>query len=210
MNGQDIGSLPQGAFKMIPPVTVRHSTPSVEVVERKLPTNYIMGLFPAPPFGSPESYPMLLGRSILQERLFLEVRTKRALSYAPATRGGNLFSNYGALYVTAVKPDSTIGVMVGELKKLQTVPAPAKVVNDQKNGYLTQYYLTVESDASQADALARYELSGAGYEEFTRLVENVRKVTPEEIQKVWSEYAHNLQFVILGSPGTLRLTPFLY
>ena len=64
--------------------------------------------------------------------------------------------------------------------------------------------------AVTADALARYELSGAGYEEFTRLVENVRKVTPEEIQKVWSEYAHNLQFVILGSPGTLRLTPFLY
>ncbi len=204
------GALPQGSFKILPPPAVRHSAPSVKVVERALPTNYITGLFAAPAFGSAESYPMMVGRSILRERLFLEVRTKRGLSYAPAAVSGSMFSNYGGIYVTAVKPETTVTVMIDEIRKLQTEPVPAKTLDDTKNGYLTNYYLSVETDASQADVLARYELSGAGYEESTRLVDNVRKVTPAEVQKVWNDYAHNLQFVILGSPVALRLAPFLY
>lgn len=206
-----LGSLPQGTIRMDPAASPpRHTAPSVKVVERKLPTNYIMGLFPAPEFGSPESFPMTLGRLILGDRLFEEVRTKRSLSYAPGTRAGGFFADYAALYVTAVKPETTITVMMDEMKRIQNEPVSAKTLSDRKNVYITGYYLNVETNASQADVLARYELAGRGYEEAMKLIDNIRKVTPEEIQKVWKEYAQNLQFVIIGSPGSLQLAPFMF
>ena len=76
--------------------------PSIKVVRRELPTNYITGCFPAPRFGSEDSYPMSLAVSILRDRLFKEVRTKRSLSYAPAAGLGQLFTNWGRIYVTFV------------------------------------------------------------------------------------------------------------
>ena len=204
------GSLPQGAFQVPQPVPVRHSAPAVTVVKRELPTNYILGLFPAPPFASPASYAMTMGRSILGDRVFEEVRTKRSLSYAPVATGGANFSNYGGIYVTTVKPETTIAVMVGELKKLQNEPVPSKTLNDKKNLFFTGYYLGMETNASQANTLARYELSGQGYEKATELMENIRKVTAEDIQKVCNEYIHNLQFVLIGNPPSLQLSPFMF
>jgi len=83
--------------------------PSIKIVRRELPTNYIMGCYSAPRFGSAESYPMILAESILEDRLFEEVRTKRSLSYAPAAGLGRLFTNYGLIYVTAVRPPKVGG-----------------------------------------------------------------------------------------------------
>ncbi len=204
------GILPQGSFTVSRPVPVQHSSPMVLVVKRDLPTNYITGLFPAPLFGSPASYAMIMARSILGDRLFEEVRTKRSLSYAASATAGAMFSNYAGIYVTTTKPETTIAVMVGELKKLQNEPVPAKTLSDKKNLFFTGYYLGVETNASQADMLARYELSGKGYEEGTKLMENIRKVTAEDIQKVCNEYIHNLQFVLIGNPVSLQLNPFMY
>jgi zinc protease len=204
------GNLPQEAFQVPQPVPVHHSAPAVTVVKRELPTNYILGLFPAPPLGTPASYAMTMGRSILNDRVFEEVRTKRSLSYAAAAIGGANLSNYVGIYTTTVKPETTIAVMVGELKKLQDEPVPAKTLNDKKNLFFTGYYLGMETNASQASTLARYELSGQGYEKATKLMENIRKVTAEDIQKVCNEYVHNLQFVLIGNPPSLQLSPFMY
>jgi zinc protease len=209
VNGS-FGSLPQGSFQAPQPVPVRHTTPTVLVVKRPLPTNYILGLFPAPPIGTDASYAMTLGASILSDRVFEEVRTKRSLSYAAMAMGGPNFSSYRGIYTTTVKPETTITVMVDEIKKLQNEPVSAKSLKDKRNVYVTGYYLNVETNASQANMLAHYELSGAGYQKATKLMENISKVTAEEIQKVCSEYIHNLQFVLIGNPASLQLSPFMF
>lgn len=204
------GSLPQGSFQAPKPAPVHHTSPTVLVVKRELPTNYILGLFSAPPFGSDASYAMSLGASILSDRVFEEVRTKRSLSYAAMAMGGANFSNYRGIYTTTVKPETTITVMVDEIKKLQNQPVPAKSLKDKRNVFVTGYYMGMETNASQANTLAHYELSGEGYEKATKFTENVSKVTAEEIQKVCSEYIHNLQFVLIGNPASLQLSPFMY
>ena len=153
---------------------------------------------------------MPIAGSILADRVFEEVRTKRGLSYAPSAGIGGLFDNFGLLYVTAVKPETTITVMLNEVKKLQDEPVDAKTLNDKKNVYLTRYYLNTETNQSQADLLARYELSGKGFEEGMKFLENVRKVTPEAIQNVSKASMHNFQFVLLGKPETLQVKAFMY
>jgi zinc protease len=204
------GSLPRGSGAVPAPAPVRHAAPSVTVVKRELPTSYITGLWPAPPFGTPESYAMTMARSVLNDRLFEEVRTKRSLSYAPHAVAGQMFANYAGIYVTAVKPETTVAVMVGELKKLQEAPLPPKTLSDKKTLFLTGYYLGMETNASQAETLARYELSGRGYAEADRLMENIRKVTAEDVQKVSKEYIQNLQFILIGSPASLQMAPFMF
>ena len=210
MVNESFGTLPQGTYKASLPPPVTFQTPSVKIVRRELPTNYIAGCYPAPQFGTDDNYAMLLAESILQFRLFEEVRTKRSLSYAPATWLGQFFTNYGTLYVTAVKPETTITVMLDEVKKLQNEPVSEKILNDQRNLYLTRNYLNTETNGSQANLLARYELSGAGYMNAEKFLENIRKVTPEAIQKVCQKYMHNIQFVLLGNPAELKLAPFMY
>jgi zinc protease len=210
MVNESFGSLAQGTYREAFPPAVSFQTPSLKVVRRELPTNYITGYYPAPQFGTDESYAMILAESILRYRLFEEVRTKRSLSYAPAAGLGQLFTNYGMIYVTAVKPETTVTVMLNEVKKLQNEPVSEKTLNDQRNVYLTGYYLNTETNGSQADLLARYELSGAGYVKAEKYLESVRSVTPEAIQKVCQRYMHNLQFVLLGNPAELKLAPFTY
>ncbi len=204
------GSLAQGSFVSEMPPAVRHDTPSIKIVLRDLPTNYVVGYCSSPAFGSAASYAMNLAGSILYDREFEAVRTKRGLSYAPSAGIGGLFSNYGLLYVTAVKPDTTITVMIDEVKKMQAEPVPAKTLNDKRNVFLTNYYLTMETNQSQAERLARYELCGAGFDQVAHTIENFRKVTPVEIQNVCKEYMRNFQFVLLGEPATLHIAAWMF
>ncbi len=207
---ESFGAIPPGNFRASLPPPPVFQTPSLKVVRRELPTKYITAYYPFPEFGSEASYPMILAQSILGSRLFEEVRTKRGLSYAPGAGLGQVFTNYGYIYVTAVQPETTVTVMLDEVKKLQKEPVSEKTLNDQRNVYLVRYYLTIETNASQANMLARYELSGAGYANAEKYLEYIRKVTPGDIQAACQKYMHNLQFVLLGSPGELKLASFTY
>lgn len=42
------------------------------------------------------------------------------------------------------------------------------------------------------------------------IMDNIRKVTTGDVQEVCNEYMHNLQFVLIGSPASLQLSPFMY
>jgi predicted Zn-dependent peptidase len=203
-------TLPAGTPAGGMPPPVKHQTPSLKIVHRQLPTNYITAYFSAPAFGSDESAAMNVAGAILRDRFFEEVRTKRGLSYATGAGTGPLFSNYGMIYVTAVQPESTVSVMMRELKDMQDEPVPEKRVVNQRNTLLTRYLLNTETNQAQAELLARYELAGKGYQQAAKYMENVGKVTPADIQKVCREYMHNLQFVLLGNPESLRVAPFMY
>ena len=194
------GKLSKGKYKQTLPGAVTHTSPSLKVVERDLPTNYILGLFCAPAQTDPDYPAMTIAMDILKWRLFEEIRTKRNLSYAPDAFLSTELASYGGIYATSVQPDSTVTIMLAELKKLQVEPVAAKDLRDRINVYLTLYYLSNESNAAQAQFLARFELSGLGWQEGEKRVEKLRKVTAEDVQRVASQYFKNIQFVVLGDP----------
>jgi zinc protease len=207
---QAFGAIPQGKYEAVIPPAIRHQEPSIKIVQRELPTNYIMGYFPTPAFASEESYPMFIAGSVLRDNLFEEVRTKRGLSYAPGGGTGGLFSNFGFVYVTAVNPDTTIKVIIAELRRLIDEQISKKKLGDKLNVFITSYYLRNEANQSQAMTLARYELAGVGYQEADKFVQNVKRVTPDEIQKVCKKYIGNLQFVLIGNPASLEVKNFMF
>ena len=194
------GKLPAGDYKPGVPPPAEHRMSTLKVVEQQLPTNYIQGAFSAPNQADPDFYAMRVAMDILQWRLFEEVRTKRNLSYAPAAGFESQLANRGFIYVTAVKPDTTIKVMLGELKKLQTELVSAKDLKNRIALFLTGYYMRNETNASQASFLATYEISGLGWKAAEKFIENIKMVTAEDVMRVANKYFHNLQFVVIGNP----------
>jgi len=204
------GSLPTGNYTASVPPGIENSEPSIKIVKRELPTTYIQGTYSAPARGTKEGYTMLIANSILRDRVWEEVRTKRSLSYAPSTRYVNNFSNYGAIYVTAVDPDTTIKVMVNELQKMKDELIPEKDLSNKIRQFLTFYYLGEETNQSQANSLAYYELAGAGYEERANFIKHVSKVSAADIQSAAQKYMKNLQFVLIGNPENLKVNTYMY
>lgn len=204
------GNLPVGNFTTIKNSAVEHSAPSIKIVKRDLPTKYIRGTFPAPAFGTEEYYAMSIATSILRDRLFQEVRTNRGLSYAPSAGSANRFSNFGFIYVTAVDPDTTIKVMHAEVEKITSEMVKSSELKNKVNVLITRYYLGNETNASQANILAAYELSGAGFTESVKYMANMQKVTREAILNVSKKYMKNLQFVLLGNPKQLKVSNFMF
>jgi zinc protease len=194
------GTLPSGDYKPEFPPEVKHASAEVVVEPRQLPTNYIIGYFTAPSIRDADYYPMRMAMSVMQQRVFEEVRTKRNLSYAPAAFLQNRFANCANLYVTAVQPDTTIKIMLGEVKRLQTELISAKELRDKITDFLTTYYLQNETNAAQASFLAQYELSGLGWQASEQFVQNMKKVTPEDVERVMQTYIRDIQFAVLGDP----------
>lgn len=175
---------------------------AVAVVRRDLPTTYVRGYFSAPSLANEDDYAALsVALSILSDRLFEEVRTKRNLSYAVFSGVSTRLSNYGLLYVTAVQPDSALSVMLAEVRKLQEEPVPSDVLEQAASVFVTEHYMGLEANASQAALLGRFELLGGGWEEADDFIEEVRRVTPEDVQRVMRAYVGGIHFAVLGDPA---------
>ncbi|GAB4332585.1 MAG: pitrilysin family protein [Calditrichia bacterium] len=202
--------LPVGQFTNPKPPMPEPDAPSLKLVKRDLPTTYVQGSFAAPEFGSPESYAMMIATSILRDRLFEEVRTKRGLSYAPGAGMRSRFAPYGYIYVTAVDPDSTIRVMRDETEKLTREAVSASDLRNKINMFITRFFTGNETNMAQAGWLARYELSGLGYQAADQIINELKKLTPELLQQTAEKYIKNLQFVLIGNPKSLKTERFLF
>ena len=197
------GKLPRGSYKPEAVPQLAFDKSSVEVTQRELPTNYVQGLFSAPPLTSPDIYPMRIASSMLRDRVFEEVRVKRNLSYAPDAFLRTQAANVGGLYVTAVDANQSVRVMLSEVQRLQTEPVSASDIHAVIAQYLTQYYLGQETNAAQAGELAQYELIGGGWRNSIDFLEKLSAVTPADIQRVSQKYMKNIRFVVLGNPRSV-------
>ena len=202
------GKLPRGDYKPSAPPQLSFDKSSVEITARALPTNYIQGLFTAPPLTSPDIYPMRIASSILRDRIFEEVRVRRNLSYAPDAFLGTQGANIGGLYVTAVDANQTIKVMLDEISSLQNEQVRPEDIQAVVAQVLTNYYMGQETNAAQAGELAQFEIIGGGWRNSVEFIERLKAVTPADVQNVARKYMRNIRFVVLGDPARIDASVF--
>jgi predicted Zn-dependent peptidase len=202
------GKLPRGDYRPTPLPALSFERSTVEVTPRTLFTNYIQGLFTAPPLTSPDIYPMRVASAILRDRIFEEVRVKRNLSYAPSAFLGSQGANIGGLYVTAVDANQAVRVMLNEVSRLQREQVDADDIHAVVAQFLTTYYMGQETNAAQAGDLAQFEIIGGGWRNSVEFIERVKAVTPAEVQEVARKYMKNMRFVVLGDPGRIDRSVF--
>jgi predicted Zn-dependent peptidase len=202
------GKLPRGDYKQQLPPPLSFTASTVDVTTRALPTNYIQGMFTAPPITSPDIYPMRVASSLLRDRVFEEVRVKRNLSYAPDAFLRNQSANIGGLYVTAVDANQAVRVMLNEINRLQREPIRNDDISAVIAQFLTSYYIGQETNAAQAAELAQYEMIGGGWRNSLVFLERLRAVTPADVQRVSQKYMRNIRFVVLGNPQQIDKNVF--
>jgi predicted Zn-dependent peptidase len=138
--------------------------------------------------------------SVLRDRLFEEVRTKRNLSYAPGAGLGGLAANLGWIYVTATEPARTLGVMLDEMRRLRDAPLTAKELEDKLQVYITRYHLQNETNQAQAGFLARYELLGGGWRRSGGFLQRLEALHPVDVQAAAERLFRHVQYAYLGDP----------
>jgi zinc protease len=194
------GKLPKGDYKAEPLPQLSFSAPTVAITERALPTNYVQGVFAAPPLTSDDIYPMRVASSILQSRVYAEVRVRRNLSYAPDAFLWSQGANAGGIYVTSVDANTAVRVMLDEIRRLQTQDINPDEIKATAQQFLTRYYMGQETNAAQAGELAQYELIGGGWRNSAVFIDRLRAVTPADVKRAANTYMRNLQFVVIGDP----------
>ena len=203
------GKLKRGDYTSQPVKQLSFSTSTVEVTQRSLPTNYIQGIFVAPSLTDDDIHAMRIAINILAQLVYQEVREKRNLSYAPDAFLNSQGANIGGISVTAVDANQTISVMRDQITLLQQNKFLPDIISNVVAGYLTNYYVRLETNPAQAGELAQYELIGGGWRNSINIIERLRAVTPEDIQRVAQKYMRNIRFVVIGNPASIDKTVFL-
>jgi len=203
------GKLPRGDYKPAPVTPLSFPASTLDITTRDLPTNYIQGVFTAPPPDSPDAYPMRIATSILQSRLFVEIRVKRNLSYAPDAFLWSQAANLGGVYVTSTDANQSARIMLNEIEKLQREPISQDDLIGAIQQFLTRYYLGEETNAAQAGELAQAEIIGGGWRNAMTFMDKIRAVTQADVQRVAQKYMRHLRFVVLGDPKSVDKSVFL-
>jgi zinc protease len=196
------GSLPQGGYHwQAPPTITPHK--ALAVRQASLPTNYIQGYYAGPPAGTADYNALRLATAILSGRFFTEIRSKRSLSYAPDAPFIERAASYGGVSVTTVDPNATLSIMRDEISRLQSELIDPSGLDRLVDEFITEYFLKNETNADQANFLARATIYQGDYRAADRFVADLRRVTPEDIRNVARKYMQNFSFAFVGDPSQL-------
>jgi len=192
-------------FSSNPPVI---EASDIEIQEREIATNYIRGIFTAPPEGTRESLAMRIAMSILSDRLFIEIRTKRNLSYAPAAYMASLFDPYCVLYVSTTNPNLAVQVMLDELAKIKKDGFNDSELHNKKETFLTGYYMGQETNSAQAGTLGVFYMRGDWRKALT-FKDDVYSLTTAELNEAIRTYAGKIKWYYLGDKKAVNGLGFL-
>jgi zinc protease len=201
---KSLGQLPRGTYGWTAPPRVPESQTAVVVARRQLPTNYILGYYSGPLAKGEDYQALRVATSVLTGRMFAEIRTRQNLTYDVHAPFVDRAATVGGLYVTTASPDTALKLMraaVVDLQQGMLDPAGLKQLEEQ---FITEYFLDNETNAAQADFLARSQLYGGDYREADRFVDELKSVTPEAVQRVARKYMKGFRFAYVGDPSKLN------
>lgn len=204
--GRTLAKLPAGTYAWSLPDTLSTRNTGVTIEPRTLPTNYVLGYYAGPPAGSRDYQALRIATAVLSGQLFGEIRSRRNLTYAVEAPFVERALAAGGLYVTTVSPDTTLRIMREQIEALQQGMIDARALDRLVQQFLTQYFLGNETNAEQADFLARAQLFRGDYRIAERFVDELHAVTPQDVQRVARRYIRNVRFAYIGDPGKLSPT----
>ncbi|HYW30050.1 MAG TPA: pitrilysin family protein [Gemmatimonas sp.] len=208
---ESLGRLPKGTYKWTLPEAPAVQTSAYVTEKRPLPTNYLQGYFIGPPATSKDYAALRLACAVLSGRLFNEVRSKRNLSYSVNAPFVERAFSVGGLYVTTTSPDQVLQIMLDQIGALREGTITPDGLDRLVQQFIVTYFLDNETNADQANLLARAALYQGDYRRAARFVDELRAVTPEDIRSAARKYMTNVRWAYVGDPArvtTARLTRF--
>jgi predicted Zn-dependent peptidase len=145
---------------------------------------------------------------IFANRHFLDVRTNNGLSYAPQAWFSYGSTSVAKFAVSTTQPDKYIAVFDKLVDKIKTEGFKADEVADMKVTYLTGFYYRQETNSAQAASLATNEIIFNNWHRSFTLVDDVKKLTLEQVSDAFRKYIGNIVWVYQGDPK--KVDPLKY
>jgi len=202
---QTLAKLPTGNYRWTLPDTLPVRSAGFAIESRSLPTNYILGYYLGPPAGSKDYQALRVAAAVLSGQLFAEIRSRRNLTYAVDAPFVERAIASGGLYVTTVSPDTTLALMRQQITALQQGTIDREALERLVQQFITEYFLNNETNAEQANFLARAQLYRGDFRIADLFVDELRQVSPEDVQRVARQYMRDVRFAYVGD--SLRLSP---
>jgi len=200
-----LAKLPTGNYRWTLPDTLPVRGAGFAIESRPLPTNYILGYYLGPPAGSKDYQALRVAAAVLSGQLFAEIRSRRNLTYAVDAPFVERAIASGGLYVTTVSPDTTLALIRQQIMALQQGTIDREALERLVQQFITEYFLNNETNAEQANFLVRAQLYRGDFRIADRFVDELREVSPEDVQRVARQYMRDVRFAYVGD--SLRLSP---
>ncbi|MGE0488332.1 MAG: M16 family metallopeptidase [Vulcanimicrobiota bacterium] len=168
--------------------------------------------FPGPSVASRDYIPMTLVHAILGDglssRLFNEIREKRGLAYEvgatyPILRGPSHFLTY-----VITRPNDAGKVrrtLLAEVDRMKTERITITELEAAKRKATGRYLLAHETNRDRALKLAEAETIGLGFQFDQNYLEQLERVTPEDIQRVSTTYLVDPTLIVARPGGRFYL-----
>jgi predicted Zn-dependent peptidase len=204
--GLALSALPAGGA--LPPSPALLDFPQARLRQevRPLPTTYVLASFAGPSWHSPDFATARLAVSALSNRAFLEVRTRRNLSYAPDVRlSTNRVQSFGALYVSAVEAQKALDVMQDAVREMAEEALSEGELNSYRASFLVDFFLGEETTDGAALRLVEAQLLGGDFRLARTLPQRTRATTPADVKAFVRRYVRNYQVAVVG-PAHVQLS----
>jgi zinc protease len=198
-----LATLPAGNYMWTLPDTLPRRPTSVVRDARPIATNYLVGYAPGPRAGDPDYDALRVATAILSGELFGEVRSRQALTYAVSAPFKERAVGAVGLYVSTTEPEAALVAMRSVILDLQRIVIDPRALAPLILQFITEYFMNNETNAAQADFLARAQLYEGDWRAGGDFGRGLRAVTPNDIQRVLRTYYQNLQFAYVGDPAKL-------
>lgn len=179
------------------------------IVDRDIATNYLVGIMSAPSPNSDEGVQINLAMRMLYDRYFVELRTKRSLSYAPYAgyNSSAISSPYSFVYITTTDPKAALSVMVSIIDSVKKYGFTEKELKDMRQKFLTNYYQKLETSETQSGALGRSEAAGSWKmdETFSDKINNAKL---KDINNTFNKYSAAIKWSYLGKKDAVSKDDF--
>jgi predicted Zn-dependent peptidase len=139
-------------------------------------------------------------------RLWQEVREERGLAYSVGA-AGSAFSDVGVFNIYAgTSPeqlDEVLELSLNELRRVVHEPVSLEELRVAKDQAISSILLGLESSSARASTLARQEIIHGRRISPDEVIEQVRKITLEELQEIARTYFRS-ETIALGALGNLN------
>ena len=139
-------------------------------------------------------------------RLMQEVRTRLGLAYSVGGSYGSSVLYQGQFFSGLSTAGETtaqaIEATLGEIRRLQDELVPQSELDDTRERFLNSLVFRNESRSAALNQQINNAYLGLPFDAFEQYVEEVRKVTPEDIQRVAREYLRPdaMHILVVGNP----------
>ena len=106
---------------------------------------------------------------------------------------------------TRISPDQVLQIMLDQINGLKEGEISDDGLERLVQQFIVTYFLDNETNADQANMLARAELSQGDYKRAARFVDDLRAVKPSDIRNAARTYMKDMRWAYVGDPS--KVTP---